>query len=105
MSKFKRSKRSKQDFILPGAGLSGVKVPPGGLEPALRMFKKQIKEAGIIDDLKARKEFIKPSMKHRLKMKDARRWNSFNPPQPEQGKNGRTLLIHVPLKEKESRDS
>lgn len=103
--KFKRSKRSKKDFILPGAGLNGVKVPEGGLEQALRIFKKQIKEAGIIQDLKARKEYVKPATKKRLKMKEARRWNKFNPPQPAPSKYDKTLLIHVPVKEKEGTES
>jgi ribosomal protein S21 len=103
-NKFKRRKWSKKDFILPGTGLRGLKVPPGGIEPALRMFKKQMKEAGIIQDLKDRKEYVKPTTKRRLILKDARRWNKVRPPEPNRSKAEKTLLI-VPINKEEGTGS
>lgn len=52
-----------------------VEVRNGNLERAIRKFKKKVTEAGIIQEVRERREFVKPSEKKR-KAKDAgrKRW-------------------------------
>lgn len=57
--------RAQRDILstIPGASM-GVRVMDGSdkeIGIALRNFKTKTKEAGILDEYKARKEFIKPS--------------------------------------------
>ena len=66
---------SPRDFVSPGNAL-GVKIPdssPFALEKGLRIFKRQIKESGKLLEVKARKEYIKPTTARRKKMNDAKR--------------------------------
>ena len=62
--------RKHQLAIIPGVS-NGVNVN-GNLDFALRVFKKQVKEAGVIDMLKERREFTKKSVKQRDQYKKAR---------------------------------
>jgi|TARA_R110001592_G_scaffold54505_1_gene166781 ribosomal protein S21 len=70
----KHEKRQKS--ILTGA--TGVKVvrskfhPEGDITYALRSFKKEIKECGILDEFKSRRYHIPKSAKHREKMERAK---------------------------------
>jgi small subunit ribosomal protein S21 len=43
------------------------------LTKALQIFNKKVKEAGIIQECKARREYLKPSLKKRLKREEAHR--------------------------------
>ena len=54
-----------------GDGLT-VEVRNGDFTAALRRFKKKVQEAGIIQELRDRKEYVKPSIK-RAKAKKAGR--------------------------------
>lgn len=40
---------------------------------ALRIFNKKVKEAGIIQEIHRRKEYVKPSLKRRLKREEAKK--------------------------------
>lgn len=67
-----------KDAILPGHHL-GVRVmgsKPNDIEYALRTFKRKIKESGVFDDLKSRKEYKKPSIIKRVAKQDAIRENN-----------------------------
>ena len=70
----KHEKRQKS--ILTGA--LGVKVvrskfqPEGDIAYALRSFKKEIKESGILDEYKSRRYHIPKSAKNREKMERAK---------------------------------
>ena len=46
------------------AGLT-VEVRNGDINKALRLFKKKVQEAGIIQELRERGEFVKPSEKRK----------------------------------------
>jgi len=70
----KHEKRQKS--ILTGA--TGVKVvrskfqPDGDIAHALRSFKKDVKESGVLDEYKSRRYHIPKSEKNRKKMELAR---------------------------------
>jgi len=49
----------------------GVKVRYGNVEKALSIFKKRVKETGILQEYRSRQEYIKPSARKRKKKKDA----------------------------------
>ncbi len=58
----------------PKAGLT-VEVRNGDVTKALRIFKKKVAEAGIIQEVRDRQEFIKPSTKRaRAKAAGIARW-------------------------------
>jgi len=66
----------KHQAILPGAGI-GVRLTSGkdrksNIERALRDWKKQVKDAGIITALKNRMQYEKPSVTRRIAKKKAR---------------------------------
>ena len=65
---YKKIKR--EDMDVPGCA-TAVKVVNGNIELALKVFKRKLKESGKIEELKARKEYIKPSAVKRKKMQDA----------------------------------
>lgn len=62
--------KKHQLAIIPGVS-NGVAVN-GNLDFALRVFKRQVKDAGTIDELKERKEFKKKSVSQREKYIKAR---------------------------------
>ena len=45
----------------------GVKVPDGNVEKALRKFKKKIIEDGLLDELRARETYEKPTTERKRK--------------------------------------
>lgn len=57
-----------------GEGIKGlsVEVKNGDFNKALRIFKKKVQEAGILQEVKDRQEFVKPS-EQRKKAKAAAR--------------------------------
>ena len=72
------SKQSKhQKSIVPGAGVA-VKVlstkiyPKGDINFALKMFKRELKESGKIQNLKDRRQFISKSQKRREEINRAK---------------------------------
>ena len=68
-----RKKLGRYEFYVEGCP-SAVKVPdnsPGTLERALKYLKRQMKDADIVAQFRARKEFIKPSVKKRRMKKEA----------------------------------
>lgn len=62
--------RKREEQHLYGHAL-GVKVINGNVEAALRKWKRMLKESGVIDEVKARREYIKPSAIRRKKRDDA----------------------------------
>lgn len=49
----------------------GTIVRNGNLEKALSIFKKRIKESGILEEYKAKQEYVKPSVIKRKKRLDS----------------------------------
>ena len=64
--------------IVPGHGMA-VKVirsnDKHSLEYALRLLKNKVKQAGIMEELRERQEYVKPSAARRKQRDDARRNN------------------------------
>ena len=53
----------------------GVKVPDGNVEKALRKFKKKIQESGLLEELRERETYEKPTTERkRKKGAAAARW-------------------------------
>ena len=53
----------------------GVLVKDGNVEKALRKFKKKIQESGLLDDLRARETYEKPTTERKRKKGAAKaRW-------------------------------
>jgi small subunit ribosomal protein S21 len=50
----------------------GVKVVDGKVEQALRKFKKKIQEDGLLDDLRSRETYEKPTTERKRKKGSAR---------------------------------
>ncbi len=48
-----------------------VKVTGNNLQKAISIFNKKVKQAGIIQEVYRRKEYIKPSVKRKLKREEA----------------------------------
>jgi len=52
-----------------------VLVQDGNVDRALRKFKKKIQASGLLDDLRAREHYVKPTTERKLKAGAARsRW-------------------------------
>lgn len=70
--KFKKpyKKIRREDMEIPGC-YTGVRVVNGNIELALKTFKRKMKDSEKLEELKARKEYIKPSAIKRKKMQDA----------------------------------
>ena len=50
--------------------------PDGNVEKALRKFKKKITQSGLLQEVRDRQEFVKPTVKRKLAKSQAkRRWN------------------------------
>jgi small subunit ribosomal protein S21 len=55
-----------------------VIVQDGNVEKALRKFKKKITEQGLIQEVRDRQEFVKPTVKRKLAKGQAkRRWQKY----------------------------
>lgn len=57
-------------MIVPGR-FRAAKVVNGNIEAALRFFKRQMKESEILQEVKDRREYIKPSARRRKQKDDA----------------------------------
>ena len=57
----KRKKLTREDYQIPGCA-RGIKVPQGSsIDMALKRFKKMMKMTGVMDELKERRRYEKPS--------------------------------------------
>ena len=69
-------KMKRQKSILPGAlGVRVIKTkqhPRGDINFALRSFKKEMKQAGVLQELRERRYFVPKSAKKREQMKRAK---------------------------------
>jgi small subunit ribosomal protein S21 len=66
-------KQKQHQMILPGSSL-GVNVPGTFREDlalALKTWKRKVKSAGVLESVKDRKEFIKPSVRKRAEKANA----------------------------------
>lgn len=55
-----------------------VIVQDGNVEKALRKFKKKISDTGILQEVRDREQFIKPTIKRKLAKSQAkRRWKKY----------------------------
>ena len=52
--------------------LRGVRVPDGNVEKALRKFKKKITESGLLEELRARETYEKPTTERKRKKGSAK---------------------------------
>lgn len=69
----KKNKKKYVDMNLPGYTI-GVRVPGNSsrdIEMALRKFKRIVKDSGIMEEYRARQEYIKPSMRKRKQKQEA----------------------------------
>lgn len=60
----KNNRRNNRDYTPQVQGLK-VEVRNGNVEGAIRKFKKKVQEAGIIQEIRERKEYTKPSEKRK----------------------------------------
>jgi len=65
---FKKARR--EDMEVMGNSMA-VKVVNGQIEPALKLWKRKMKDSGKLDEVKDRREFIKPSAVKRRKREEA----------------------------------
>ena len=63
-------KARRDDMEIMGKQMS-VKVVHNQIEPAIKLWKRKLKDSGILEQLKERKEFIKPSAVKRKQKKEA----------------------------------
>jgi small subunit ribosomal protein S21 len=55
-----------------------VLVQDGNTDKALRKFKKKIAESGLLQEVRDRQEFVKPTVRRKLAKSQAkRRWNKY----------------------------
>ena len=55
-----------------------VIVQDGNVEKALRKFKKKVQDSGILQEVRLRQEYVKPTIKRKIaKSLAKRRWKKF----------------------------
>ena len=54
-----------------------INVKSGNIESALKDYKRKVQNSKQIEQLRDRQTFIKPSVKKRLQMEEAKRKNKF----------------------------
>ena len=70
-----RNKNNRNDFSQTGKSGLTVEVRNGQFERALRKFKKKVQEAGIIQEVRDRKAYVKPSeVKRKARDAGKKRW-------------------------------
>ena len=67
----KRQRAKKHEMIVIGKP-NTIKVVNGDINSALKLWKRQSKEAGTLEILKSKLEYVKPSVKKRKKIEDAK---------------------------------
>lgn len=60
-------KQKAHQSVIPGNGLS-TQVVESDISYALKTWKRKVKQSGILDELKDRKEFEKPSVSRRRQL-------------------------------------
>jgi len=60
-----------------GVSLVAVKVRNGDINQALKVLKKKVSASGHIEELKERREYVKPTTKRRLIKQKAKRRNDL----------------------------
>ena len=93
-----RKKMGRHEFFVEGNS-NAVKVPDpsmGTLERALKYLKRQMKDSDTIGQYRARSEYIKPSMKKRIKKEEAVRQNAYQIKQGKRYEKGYiwTAIVH-----------
>jgi small subunit ribosomal protein S21 len=73
--KGRNSRNDRNDFTQTGKSGLTVHVRDGQFERALRKFKKKVQEHGIIQEVRDRKAYVKPSeIKRKAKDAGKKRW-------------------------------
>ena len=67
----KKYKKVRKEEMIVMADTELQKVVNGNLEAALKFWKRQVKESGILQEVKDRREYIKPSAVRRKQKQDA----------------------------------
>jgi len=67
----KRQRAKKSEMIVIGKP-NTIKVVNGDINSALKLWKRQFKEAGTLDILKSKLEYVKPSVTKRKQQEDAK---------------------------------
>ena len=73
----KKQRARKSEMIIVGKP-NNVKVVNDDINSAIKLWKRNLKDSGKLDIVKAKQEFIKPSVINRKKREDAIRRNSYN---------------------------
>tara|TARA_B100000963_G_scaffold50900_1_gene39018 strand:- start:973 stop:1221 length:249 start_codon:yes stop_codon:yes gene_type:complete len=67
----KRYKKVRREQMIVPGKFKAAKVINGNIEAALKFWKRQVKESNVLQEVKDRKEFIKPSAVKRKQKMDA----------------------------------
>ena len=67
----KRYKKVRMEQMIIPCRFKAAKVINGNIEAALKFWKRQVKESNVLQEVKDRKEFIKPSAVKRKQKMDA----------------------------------
>jgi len=67
----KKQRAKKSEMIVIGKP-NTIKVVNGDINSALKLWKRQFKEAGTLDILKSKLEYVKPSVTKRKQQEDAK---------------------------------
>jgi ribosomal protein S21 len=105
-NKKRYKKVRREDMEVPGAPLA-VKVVNNQIEPALRLWKRKVKDSGHLDELKERQQYTKPKTVRRKQKMDAIRNNQRNVlfEKWENGDNTITMFIKKKSKNNKSGNS
>jgi ribosomal protein S21 len=68
----KKKKVRRELMYKPGGGIA-VKVVENNVDAAMRLFKKMVKDSGIMDELRERTEFVPKSISKRKQLELAKR--------------------------------
>jgi len=67
----KRYKKVRREQMIVPGKFKAAKVINGNIEAALKFWKRQVKDSNVLQEVKDRKEFIKPSAIKRKQKMDA----------------------------------
>lgn len=65
----KKSERRRKSVL--NGGVGGVNVQ-GNLNGAIQQWKRSLKESGKMEEIKRRRHYVKPSLKRKRELEDAR---------------------------------